>query len=118
MKKKVWGQLMSINLYGCEYSLLTNPKKLEEFCIKLCKEINMVPFGKPIIKRFGKGNLRGYSLMQFIETSSITIHLDEFGLRAFIDIFSCKTFDVNKAKIFSKPFFKAKNIKYKIFYRY
>jgi len=118
MKKKVWGQLMSINLYECEYPLLTNPKKLGDFCIKLCKEINMVPFGKPIIKRFGKGNLRGYSLMQFIETSSLTIHLDEFGLRAFIDIFSCKIFDVNKAKNFSKSFFKAKKIKYKNFYRY
>lgn len=56
--------------------------------------------------------------MQFIETSSITIHLDEFGLRAFIDVFSCRTFDVNRAKNFSKSFFKAKKIRYKNFYRY
>ncbi len=118
MKKKIWGQLMSINLYGCEYSLLTNPKKLKKFCIELCKEINMMPFGRPIIKRFGKGKLEGYSLMQFIETSSITIHLDEIGLRAFIDIFSCKTFDVNKAKKFSKSFFKAKKINYRNLYRF
>lgn len=108
---------MSIDLYDCERSLLTDRKKLKEFCLQLCKEIEMKPFGSPLIKRFGKGNLRGYSLMQFIETSSITIHLDEFGLRAFVDIFSCKTFDANKAKKFAQSFFKAKRIRYRNFYR-
>ena len=31
--------------------------------------------------------------MQFIETSSITIHADEFSRRCFIDVFSCRGFD-------------------------
>lgn len=119
MKKKIWnwGQLMSIDLSECEYDLLTNKKKLAEFCPKLCKKIKMIPFGKPIVKRLGKGRLEGYSAMQFIETSSVTVHLDEFGLRAFIDIFSCKTFNVRKARDFCKSFFKAKKVKCRNFYR-
>ncbi len=117
MKNNPWGQLMSINLYDCELKLLKSPKKLGEFSLQLCDKIKMVPYGRPMIEKFGKGKLKGYSLIQFIETSTITVHLDEFGLRAFIDIFSCKTFDKNVAKNFAKNFFQAKRIKYKNFYR-
>jgi len=115
--KKVWGQLLSVDLRKCDNSFLTNPKKLKEFSKKICKEIGMVAFGEPIIKRFGEGSLEGYSMMQFIMTSSITVHLDEIGSRAFIDIFSCKRFDVKKAKDFCKTFFKAKSISCKNRYR-
>lgn len=118
MKKEIWGQTLSLDLSGCNYSILTDKNKLEKFSIELCKNIDMIPFGKPIIKRFGQGKLKGYSLMQFIQTSSITAHLDEYGLRAFIDIFSCKTFDIDKAKDFCKSFFEAKDAKCKNFYRY
>jgi hypothetical protein len=30
--------------------------------------------------------------MQFIETSSITLHADEVGARCFVDVFSCRPF--------------------------
>jgi len=118
MKKKIWGQLLSVDLGECDYSLLTSREKISEFCGELCEKIKMVPHGKPIIKRFGEGELEGYSAIQFIETSSITAHLDEFGLRAFIDIFSCKTFDGKKAEKFCQSFFKAKKMRTKNYYRY
>jgi len=118
MKEKSWGWLLSMDLHECDYSLLVNRKKIKEFCHNLCKEIGMVQYGKPIIKRFGKGKLKGYSFVQFIDASSINAHLDEFGLRAFIDVFSCKPFDFKKAVEFSKSFFKAKKVKYKNFSRY
>jgi S-adenosylmethionine/arginine decarboxylase-like enzyme len=117
MGEKIWGQLLSVDLADCNPSLVNNRKKLAEFSKKICKEIDMVAFGEPIIHRFGEGDLEGYSLMQFIETSSITAHMDETGNRAFIDIFSCKTFDEKKAGDFCKKFFEAKSMKSKNFYR-
>ena len=117
---EVWGQSLSIDLGECEHSLMISPKKLKEFSKRICKEIDMVPFGEPIIKRFPIGNetLEGYSMMQFIMTSSITVHLDEVDNRAFINIFSCKKFDVNIAKKFCKSFFRAKKIRAKNLYRF
>jgi hypothetical protein len=41
--------------------------------------------------------LEGPSAMQFIETSSITIHADETAGRCFIDVFSCREFDPDAA---------------------
>lgn len=69
----------------------------------------MVAHGPTHIERFGSGTLEGYSAMQFIETSSITIHCDEVDKRAFIDIFSCKDFDSDTAKHFASDYFQAKD---------
>ena len=111
------GQLTIINLHECDKNLVKDKRALKKFGIELCKVIDMVPYGKPIVKRFGKGNLRGYSLIQLIQTSNISVHLDEFENKAFIDIFSCKNFDSRKARDFSKQFFKAKKIKLKTLFR-
>lgn len=102
-----WGKLASINLYGCDSKFIKNKVKIGEYILGLCKVIDMKRHGKPMIERFAEGALEGYSAMQFIETSSITIHFDETENRAFIDIFSCKEFDEKKAEKFSGDFFKA-----------
>ena len=117
MKQKYWGQLMSIDMHGCEHSRLIDKELLQKFCLELCKEIDMKPYWSPLIERFWSGELEWYSLIQFIETSSITIHLDEVWNRAFVDIFSCKLFDKIRAKKFSKHFFQAKEIRFRNFYR-
>jgi S-adenosylmethionine/arginine decarboxylase-like enzyme len=54
-------------------------------------------YGEPVIERFGEGNLYGYSIMQLIHTSSITMHFSEMDNRAFIDIFSCKGYEPDDA---------------------
>ena len=99
------------------YELLIDKKLLSNFCTYLCKEIDVKPFGNPKIERFGEGNLEGLSAMQFIETSTLVVHLDEINLRAFIDIFACKKFNDQKAMLFSKEFFKSKEAKLKTLFR-
>jgi S-adenosylmethionine/arginine decarboxylase-like enzyme len=103
-----WGKSISINLFDCDRKKLTDPDALKTFIRHVIKSIHMVAHGPCYIERFGIGKLAGYSAMQFIETSSITVHCDEVGNRAFIDIFSCKDFDAEKAKNISIKFFHAK----------
>jgi len=112
-----WGKLATINLYSCNKEYIRNKSKIKEFVVKLCKVINMKRFGSTTIKRFGAGKLKGYSVMQFIQTSSITIHFDEEENRAFIDIFSCKDFDSKIAEKFSRDFFEAQKSKRRILLR-
>jgi S-adenosylmethionine/arginine decarboxylase-like enzyme len=50
-----------------------------------------------LLDRFGDDELEGWSALQFIETSSITIHADEVFGRCFVDVFSCKPFDAQLA---------------------
>ena len=112
-----WGKLAIINLHGCNEKYIKEKSKIKEFVTSLCKIIDMKKLGPTKIKRFGKDKLEGYSAIQFIQTSSITIHFDEKENRAFIDIFSCKNFDSKIAEKFSKEFFKAKSSKLKVIQR-
>ena len=111
------GQLTIINLKECDKNLVRDRVALGKFGKEMCKIIDMIPYGEPIINRFGKGKLKGYSMIQLIETSNITVHLDEFENKVFIDIFSCKNFNPVKAKNFAKMYFKAKKSKCKTIFR-
>lgn len=102
-----WGKLAAINLRGCDHEKLIDPELIKDFVQKVVKEIGMETHGPCYVERFGAGQLQGYSAMQFIKTSSIALHLDEVGNRAFVDIFSCKEFDAEKAKEFTQKFFTA-----------
>lgn len=111
MVKKAWwwGRSASIDLHKCDPSLVSDPKAIKKFVKELAEKLKMRRVGSTIVKRFGHGRLRGYSMMQFIETSTITAHFDEFGERAFIDVFSCKKYNAKTVGNFCKKFFKAKN---------
>ncbi|MBU2616841.1 MAG: S-adenosylmethionine decarboxylase [Nanoarchaeota archaeon] len=111
------GQLTIIDLYECDNDLVKNKVALARFGKELCKVIKMKAHGGPIIKRYGKGKLRGYTAVQLIETSNIVIHLDEYEHKVFIDIFSCKDFDSLVARDFSKKYFMAKKFKLKTIMR-
>lgn len=104
---KAWGKSISLDLYNCDLEKISNPEIIVAYVAQVIKEIKMVAHGPCHIERFGAGSLEGYSALQFIETSSITIHCDEPERRAFIDIFSCKDFDVDHAEEFSKNYFGA-----------
>jgi len=105
-----WGRSCSVDLHGLDDSLI-HPEYIRKYVRKLCTLLNMKRHGPTEIGRFGKGKLRGYSMMQFIETSSITAHFDDKGHRAFIDIFSCKQFNPRKVARFSQKFFKAQDVR-------
>lgn len=100
-----WGKLASLDLYDCNHSTMVDAEGLKTFIAELIVAVGMVAHGPCYIDRFGNGKLLGYSAMQFIETSSVTVHLDEVDNRAFIDVFSCKQFSAKKAVSLSKKYF-------------
>jgi S-adenosylmethionine/arginine decarboxylase-like enzyme len=92
-----WGLLAAIDLHDCERELLEDPDRIRAFVTALVDAIEMRAHGPVLLERFGDGELEGWSAMQFIETSSITLHADEFGGRCFVDVFSCRSFDAQRA---------------------
>ena len=109
MEKKVFGYVLMMDLRDCDLSVMRSRKKLKQYVDELCKIIDMKKYGKTLISYFGlqKEHTKGYSLMQFIETSSITGHFSEHWRISYIDIFSCKPFNHRVARCFTKEFFKA-----------
>lgn len=109
---KSWGKSVSIDLFGCDLKKICSPIWIKKYIREVIKVIDMKAHGPIYIDRFGLGELEGYSAMQFIETSSITVHCDETDSRVFIDIFSCKDFSPKKSADFSRIFFDASKVRF------
>ena len=111
-KVQAWGLLASIDLHECDPESIRNPEKIRQFVAELCERIDMQRHGPCHIERFGDGDLEGYSMFQFIETSCISAHFDEkIGNATYLDIFSCKYFNPFEAAEFTKEFFGGKDYK-------
>ncbi len=114
-KMSNYGKSVSIDLHNCDPSLF-NRRDLRKFVKALCAEIDMVA-AKLVWWDYGAddeekakapAHLKGVSMVQFIETSTIVVHtLDD--LRAiYFDIFSCKDFDSDKVIKFVENYFHGK----------
>ena len=86
---------------------------LWDFVIQLVEEIDMVAYGQPMIEHFATHDdeKAGWSLVQLIETSSITGHFVDKNGDFYIDVFSCKEFDIDKTIDFVSNYLQPKNIK-------
>src|SRR3972149_3409882 len=108
-----YGQELVLNLYMCDIARITSEESIREFVIKLCDEvIGMKRYGEALIPHFGHESplTSGYSLVQLIETSSITAHFSEFKRSVYMNIFSCKWFDAKKTEEFCKQWFGAQEV--------
>ncbi len=108
----MYGYELIIDLKDCKN---ITRKSLNEFVIELCKLINIKRFGKCQIVYFGRDRFRGFSLMQFITTSSILGHFTKD--KAFINIFSCMKFNKENVLEFIENWFHTNNYKYKFLRR-
>lgn len=113
MAEKIFGYELIMDLYDCDTAVITSKDKLQEYVDKLCELIEMVKYGKTLLPYFGENcaYTKGFSLVQLIETSSITGHFSEFWGRAYINIFSCKEYDNKLAEDFTRKFFGVKKMK-------
>jgi S-adenosylmethionine/arginine decarboxylase-like enzyme len=89
---KPWGMLAAINLYDCDEACVANPDCIRRFMPAVITAMGTRAHGPLALERFGDDEVEGWSAMQFIETSSITLHADEVWNRCFVDIFSCRAF--------------------------
>lgn len=110
---KIFGYELIINLEECDKTVITSRAKLKKYADKLCELIKMKKYGKILLPYFGEHAeyTKGYSLVQLIEASSITGHFSDFWKTAYINIFSCKSFNTELAKKFTKEYFAAKRMK-------
>jgi S-adenosylmethionine decarboxylase len=115
-----WGYHLLLDCKGCSTERVTNPKVLAEFVKFLIEAIDMKAYGEPILKHFAEHNpeVAGYSLLQLIETSSITGHFADLSGDSYIDIFSCKPFDIEKAKSVVELFLQPQKIRITFLHRH
>jgi S-adenosylmethionine decarboxylase len=100
-----WGYSLSLDVSGCDHKSICSYEVIREFNIELVKRIEMVAFGEPHLVHFGSGNKLGYTSVQLIQTSSIVAHFVEENDTFYIDVFSCRTFEIEKVKQCVRDYF-------------
>lgn len=108
-----WGYHLVLDCKGCDTKKVTSRDNIYDFIKTLVKEIDMKAYKEPMIEHFATHNpdAAGFSFVQLIETSSITGHLVDKNGDAYIDIFSCKEFEIEPVKKVLDKFFAPKKIK-------
>lgn len=119
-EKNLFGQELILNLYNCDLKKISSKSEIKKFVIELCDNvIKMKRYKEPFIPHFGHDNpiTSGYSLVQLIETSSVTAHFSEYKKSVYLNIFSCAWFDPKKTQAFCKKFFGARQVESRLLKR-
>lgn len=112
--RPVYGQELILDLHGCDILQFTRTN-IERYFVELCRLINMErcelhfwdDLDVPEDERQTDPKTKGTSAVQFIITSSVVIHALDLMQTAFVNIFSCKAFDMDKAAAFTAKWFAA-----------
>ncbi len=114
-----WGQHLVLDMNGCNNERLANKENIINWTKELVEAIDMVAYGEPVIEHFATHSheAAGYTLVQLIETSAISAHFAENIGQAYIDIFSCKSFDNKVARKICENYFEPEIIKQSVLMR-
>jgi S-adenosylmethionine decarboxylase len=106
-----WGYHLMLDISGCNDAMLSR-ESIYNFNRDLVNRIDMTAHGEPVIEYLLPGDPKqGYSLMQLITTSNICAHFVEPDRSAYIDIFSCKPFDIQVAQSVVQHHFEPKKLR-------
>ncbi len=104
--ESVWGIASSIDIYNCSPEKIRDADQIRNFVAELCELIQMKRFGETQVVHFGEDEkVAGFSMVQLIETSLISGHFANLTNTAYLDVFSCKPYDTEAARIFSQEYF-------------
>ena len=104
---KSWGYHFHADAVGGCRKATQDEEVIYRFTKDLVKRIDMVAFGAPWIHHFATHcpDKAGYSMCQMIETSNITAHFIDKDGNFYLDVFSCKPYDMDEVVAVIKEYF-------------
>ena len=119
VQEDVWGIASSIDIYECCPETIRSAERIKEFVVKLCDLIGMKRFGETQVVHFGEEErVAGFSMVQLIETSLISAHFANLTNTVYLDVFSCKAYDLEVVRDFAQEFFGGRYCRTNMTHRY
>lgn len=113
----VFGKHLIIDASECDERNIKNIDVIDIFIEKLCNLGNMKRKGDLIIETFPetdfniKNDLVGFSIIQIISLSNITLHINFISRTIYFDFFTCGEIKEDRIIDIFNNYFKAKTIK-------
>jgi S-adenosylmethionine/arginine decarboxylase-like enzyme len=116
--KRHWGFHLMLDIGGANAAAMRDGDKIRKFLAELVEKIKMQPIGPPVMHEFEPGNINGgWSAMQLISTSTITLHAANIDNTIYLDVFSCKSYDEDEVIDLVVKYFGPKRINRRFVYR-
>lgn len=107
-----WGYHLILDCSGLNPDAIKDTELLNNWIKKLVADIDMKAHGEPIITYNGEPPYHsGYTVVQIITTSSIVAHFIDEPASCYLDVFSCKPFDVETVKSSMRDCFDAQRMR-------
>lgn len=108
-----WGYHLMLDCKSCDKSKIASEDTIRDFIKDLLLTTDMKAWGEPIIANLQdcEDHIKGFSAVQLIHTSSITCHFSDQTGDSYIDVFSCKEFDIEKVKDCVSRYFSPQHMK-------
>jgi len=105
---RYWGYHLILDCRGGDVGAVRDRQTILAWVRRLVERIDMRAYGEPVCEHFATHDpeAAGYSLVQLIETSSITGHFVDRSGDAYIDVFSCKSFDLDQVRSLVDEYFR------------
>ena len=112
-----WGFHLLLDISGCDHDKITDGDNITAFTKELVRRIDMVAYGEPFVAHFATHDPQkaGYSMMQLIETSNLAAHFVDRDNTGYIDVFSCKPYNIEDVQAVVREFF-GDNLKIRVNY--
>lgn len=114
--KLYYGKHLILGAEGCNVEIL-DENAISDFLRELVVNIQMLPYGDPLVKRFGTGIKVGITGYQMIYSSAISVHTNDFARDMHLDVFSCEDFDEDVVVSVVKKFFNPVATSYQVLLR-
>lgn len=94
---KYWGKHLLVEARTKDIASIVDRENISKFVAELVIKIDMVPYGPLWIEHFATHDPEkaGISFIQMIETSNISGHFVDKDGTFYLDVFSCKDFEVS-----------------------
>lgn len=112
-----WGKHLIIDANECNEDNIKNLEKINDFINDLCDIGKMQKKGNLIVEYFPENqfnidnDLVGYSIVQIISLSNITLHINFISRTIYFDFFTCGELNENSIINLFNFYFKPKTIK-------
>ena len=116
------GQELIIDAKECQ-GILDNKEIIEKFITELCDLCNMKKVGDMVAEYFPytqyniDHDLCGFTIVQVISVSSITIHIAEISKTIYFNFHTCSYLDDNKVVELFKSYFQPKSLRRRVINR-
>ena len=108
-----WGYHLTLDCHDANRALIMERYNVQNFLGELVNRIDMQPIGDPWIEYTAADmpDKAGFTAVQIIVTSSIVAHFIDSTGDIYLDVFSCKEFNINTVKEVVREYFKPKNMR-------